>query len=444
MMRRAGIVVAVVMAFAAFTSSSRAQAGSVGLDSGGVSASAVLLLDSAVVQVLRHNDRARASQYMEEAAKARIGPAGAWDDPMLMVGVANLPTSFDFREDGMTMEMLALSQSIPYAGQKGLQAKAAAADAAVAGEDRRQVQLDLITAAKSAYFDLYYRRLTLADLQRQHALLEQVALAARAKLTTGLANQEDVAAAEADVARLETEILAAAQMIDEASYNLNALRGVDSAGPVPALPDPPMPIVPDSVAPWLAAAMSHYPPLRRLEHQAEGYGLTAAAARRMQWPILNLQASYGFRQSMLTESRDMVSVQATLSLPVFAGRQQGQMARAMLAMQRSADADAAQLWREIEATLRTLHRRAVRLAASLSLYNERIIPAAQEAYESAFAGYSVDRTPFITLLSYATAIYRDRIMAQKIANELARTVAEAERYTIDADLLPAVRTTRTR
>ncbi|MEW5702609.1 MAG: TolC family protein [Candidatus Zixiibacteriota bacterium] len=444
MTRPIPMVAVVAVAFAISAASLRAQAGSAAPDSGGTSPSGVLLLDTVVAQALRHNDRALAVRYMEEAAKARIGPAGAWDDPMLMVGVANLPTSFDFREDGMTMEMLGLSQSIPYAGQKGLQAKAAAADAAVAGEDRRQVQLDLITAAKSAYFDLYYRRLTLADLRGQHALLEQVALAARAKLTTGLANQEDVAAAEADVARLGAEILAAEQTIDEASYNLNALRGVDSASPAPALADPPMPIVPDSVAPWLAAAMAHYPPLRRLEHQAEGYGLSAAAARRMQWPMLNLQATYGLRQDTPSERRDVVGVQATLSLPVFAGRQQGQMARAMLAMQRSVDADAAQLWRETEATLRTLHRRAVRLAASLSLYNERIIPAAQEAYESAFAGYSVDRTPFIALLSYATAIYRDRIMAQKIANELARTAAEAERYTTDADLLPAVRATRTR
>ena len=68
-------------------------------------------------------------RYMEKAAEAKAKSAGAWDDPMLMVGVANLPTSFDFKMDPMTMKMLGLSQNIPYAGQKGLQKKAARAEA---------------------------------------------------------------------------------------------------------------------------------------------------------------------------------------------------------------------------------------------------------------------------------------------------------------------------
>ncbi|MCX6833822.1 MAG: TolC family protein, partial [candidate division Zixibacteria bacterium] len=96
-----------------------------------------LRLDQVIQDVIRHNNRVAAAQYMEEAAKAKVGPAGAWDDPMLMLGVANLPTSFDFSMDPMTMKMIGLSQNIPYAGQKGLQAKAAKAEAEAVTEDRQ-------------------------------------------------------------------------------------------------------------------------------------------------------------------------------------------------------------------------------------------------------------------------------------------------------------------
>jgi outer membrane protein TolC len=128
---------------------------------------------------------------------------------------------------------------------------------------------------------------------------------------------------------------------------------------------------------------------------------------------------------------DMVSFQANISLPIFAGRKQGQMARSMGAMQKSALAEMQQLKRNIQADLLALYERAQRLEQSLSLYRDRILPASEDAYRSALAGYTSNRTSFISLLTYAVALYRDRITTNELANELARTVADAERYTTD-------------
>jgi hypothetical protein len=59
------------------------------------------------------------------------------------------------------------------------------------------------------------------------------------------------------------------------------------------------------------------------------------------------------------------------------------------------------------------------------------VPATEDAFQSGLAGYANDRTSFIALLTYAGAIYRDRITANQIANELDRTLAEVESYTTD-------------
>ena len=88
-----------------------------------------LSLSDVIQNVLKNNDQAAAARYMEKAAQKKIGIAGAWDDPMLMLGVVNLPTSFDFKEDMMTMKMIGISQNIPYAGQKSSLGHAARADA---------------------------------------------------------------------------------------------------------------------------------------------------------------------------------------------------------------------------------------------------------------------------------------------------------------------------
>jgi cobalt-zinc-cadmium efflux system outer membrane protein len=373
-----------------------------------------LRLDQVISDVIHHNNRVSAARYMEASAAAKVGPAGAWDDPMLMLGVANLPTSFDFSMDPMTMKMIGLSQNIPYAGQKGLQAKAAKAEAAAATEDRHAMEIDLVMAARYAFSDLFYRTRSLNDLISQHSLLEEVL------------------GAQAELGRSDAQILEAEHMVDEARYNLNILRGLDATSEVPplALPTPAqLPTTPDN---WLAAARQNYPPLQKLLRQSEAYGYSGDAARRMSWPMLGLSANYAFRSSTMMEKRDnMIGFQANISLPIFAGRQQKQMAASMKAMRREADEEFIQKGREIDARLRLLHTSAVHLEQTIDLYRNRIIPAAEDAYRSSLSGYASNRVPYTSVLMFATGIYRDRLALNQVSNQLDRTMAEIESYTVD-------------
>jgi len=391
-----------------------------------------LTMGDVISSVIKNNDRAAASRYMETAARRRVGPAGAWDDPMLMVGVTNLPTSGSFSDDMMTMKMVGVSQTIPYAGQKGLARAAARSEADAALEMTRGVEVDLVTAAKLAYLEFYFRRRILEDLKSQRSLLEDIVGSVEGKLRTSQANQEDLSAAQADLWRLDASILSAEQELDAAQFDLNALMGNAPDFVLRPPAEPQSSPLPATVEPWERAAGTNYPPLRRLANVAEGFARSSGAAARMRWPMLTLSANYGFREDGPMGPRDdMVAFVATMSLPVFAGRKQGDMALSMQAMQQSSDAEARQLWRDVRGKLWTLHARARRLEQSVTLYRERIIPAADDAFRSAFAGYSANRTSFVTLLTYAVAIYRDRVTADLIALDLAQTRSESERYTAD-------------
>lgn len=394
-----------------------------------------LSLEDAIKEVVQHNDRAAAASFMEKAAIEKIGPVGTWDDPMLMIGVQNLPTNFDFKMDPMTMKMIGISQNIPYAGQKGLQSEAAKADALVSHEDTRNTKIDLATAAKYAYFDLYYRQVALDFIEEQHSLQEQVVSAAMAKLRTDQASQADVAAAEADLWRLESDLLSSKQDIESAYNNLSALMGKEPGAQLPVLANPDSIPIPESAEVWYTQAKDSYPPLLKMKRQSQSYALSAAVARRMRWPMLNLSAIYGIRTSTEMEKRDnMVSFQANISIPIFQGRRQSNMAKSMEAMRRGTELEANQMQRDIQADINTLHSKAQRLVQSLRLYQEQIIPADQDAFTSAISGYAANRIPFANLLAYSSAIYRDRITANQISYELARTIADAEKYFTNPDI----------
>jgi outer membrane protein TolC len=388
-----------------------------------------LHIQQVIAEVIANNDRFAAAKYMEQASRDKVGMAGAWDDPMFMVGVVNLPTSFDFKMDPMTMKMLGISQTIPLAGQKGLQRKAAEFDAEASGQDARNVQIDLATTARIAYADLYFSQKITNELAAQYELLDQIVDATRAKVASNQAGQEEYLAAQAELWRMQAQLLMQDHDVDRARWDLNALRGRPVDDPIPPLVAPEIARPPDSADLWLAQARQNYPPLKRLSLQSQSYDFSSQAANRMRWPMLNLQANYGIRASTEMEKRDnMIGFQAGFTLPLFSGRQQKGMALSMRAMQRSTDAEAVQLSREIEARLRALHLTALHLYGNLSLYRDRIVPADKDAFDGALAGYAANRTQFTSLLNYAGAVFRDRVAAAQIAQQFAQTQAEIERY----------------
>lgn len=387
-----------------------------------------LRLGDVIAQVVAQNDRLAAMRAMETAAHHRIGPAGAWDDPMVMLGVQNLPTSWKFDRDMMTMKTIGLSQTIPYAGQKGLAAKAARSEAAVSADETESMHRDLVASAMTAYADLYYRRQAVTQLASQYELLDQVVAATRARLAVSQASQDELLAAQAEQWRLQAQLVMAESDVDESGFRLNALRGQEATTPIGVLETPLYDSLPATAEPWLAEAHESYPPLAKLRHQADAYGYSAQVSRRMSWPMLGLSAEYGFRGSADMPLEDVVSLQATLSLPLFSGRGERKMARSMTAMQQSSEAEAAQLWRDVQADLNALYLHAVHYQDNVKLYEERIVPASEDAFRGALAGYAASRTPLTTVLNYALAISRDRLTLLEQQRSLARTMAEAQKY----------------
>lgn len=399
-----------------------------------------LTFDMVTSQVMAHNNRIASMRLMEKSAIQNIGPSGAWDDPMLMIGVQNLPTSLKFNEDEMTMKMIGLSQNIPYAGERGLNKKAARAKADAAGFDTKESEIELVTTARSIYLTLYYRQQTLKLMQSQHELQQDIVSSTSAKLISNQVNQSELSAVQADLWRLESDILSIKQEIDDAYSRLCGITGLERSTELPMLANPGI-SAPLSIDTWLDAAKVNYPSLRRTKSQAESYSYSAAAARRMRWPMLSLSGSWGFRSGSTTDAMtgdvmvwgDMISVQANISLPIFSGHQQNKMALSMISMSRSFEAEGTQIWRDTEAELRSLFSKSRNLSQSLSLYYERIIPADEDAYNSAYAGFTANRVALSSLISSAINIYRDRLNANQLEYQLSQTLVDAGRYTIDPD-----------
>ncbi len=379
--------------------------------------------------VTANNENLKAARYFQISAQKAVGPAGAWNDPMLMAGVQNLPTSLDFGADMMTMTMIGLSIDLPYSGYKGLQRKAASVDVELARNNIVMTENQLHAAVLTAYAEAYMRQVELKYLREQKNIADKARQSVKADYVTGGAGAADLAAAEAEIGRLDSDILSAEQEHFEAVAELYALAGQTPPNPLPEIQQTefdfklqPLEILLDDA--------QNYPAYAKLKMESEKYGLLARSARRMRWPMASISGYYGIRQGNDMENPiDMIGFQISLSLPVFSGRQQGSTAAANEALRMSSRSQANQLWQETRNRLETLTKRIRRLSEAKDGYENRIIPADSLALSAAMDGFVNRSISFVELTSYLRNIYQDLRTLARFDYEIARAYAELGIYT---------------
>lgn len=411
-----------------------------------VCADSALTITQVVSATISTNGNLISAQQMARADQFKAKSVGAWDDPMFMIGVNNVPTNFDFRMDPMTMTMFGLSQTIPLAGQKGLSSKAAHKSAESARAMAEMTAVELTFSARMAFHEFAYAQQMLREMRKQRSVYSDMAETATNRFRIGLGGQEDVTSAQAAAFRFESQIRKSEQEVTEAANELSALSGLAVDETAAVALDSSVALPPsDSI--WIAQAEASYPELKKLSAQREASEFGAASARRMRWPMLTLSASYGVRRDGPathggTEKRDnMVSFGAGISLPIFAGKRDGNMAHSMQLMGLSATAELTQLQREISSELKTLHAKATRLQQSIAGYEHDVIPASDQAYQGALASYKSGRLTLGELLMFAMPPIDDRIELIQLRLDLATTLDQVLMYTTNpADLLPAANT----
>src|SRR5438067_8368343 len=134
------------------------------------------------------------------AAKSAISPAGALDDPMLMVQLWNAPVDFS-----TVPVMVQINQNIPLGGKRGARTDMARADAAMADAELGQKQHDVETQVASAYFDLFLADRTQEIDDELEAILKVVLRAAGARVGTGKAEQVELLRAQGALVQLHSE-----------------------------------------------------------------------------------------------------------------------------------------------------------------------------------------------------------------------------------------------
>ncbi|MEP7383228.1 MAG: TolC family protein [Gemmatimonadota bacterium] len=412
-------------------------------------------LDSLVSRALAVNPAIHAAEARAVAAARRVAPAGARPDPMLMLGIQNLPVAKPGFSDFMTMKMIGISQTFPFPGKLAFQTRVAESEVAGARAAIESARLDVTATVEKAYYELSFADRALEIVLRNQTVLLNLVSVAQVRYTSGTGSQADVLRARTEIATLGQGASTLVEQRRSTLAQLNAALDRQSDAPITSTAMPARTVraaVADSSSqvrfassvlgsraadsPLLtvdalqALAAKNSPVVH--EHLAD-IAIKRdriALAEKAHLPDVSVSLSYGQRQGFT----DMLNATVSLPLPVQRQRRQGAEVAAAVADLTTAEAQHHIMLNALDADIAKQVSDIERARTALALFKQAILPQAQATLGSTTASYQVGRLDFTAVMDAQASVFDAEIAYFRSLTDFAKGVAELER-TVGAGVL---------
>jgi len=418
-------------------------------------------LDALVARADSANPSLQAARDRVTAAAARVGPAAAWADPMLMAGIVNLPLGSESAGiaggqgsvapsvpgDPMTMKMIGVSQTIPYPGKLSLRRQAAEREVDAAKASLDASRLAVARDVRTSFFELAYIDRALTIIERNRSVLSDLIQVTEAHYASGTGGQQDVLKARVEAARLGESASALLEERRATSAELNATLNRDDTTSIPtaviperivqaAIPSDPNRIrfaaqtlgarTMDSPIPPLAElqdlAIRQNPTLKENDANTAAQAARVDLARKGSRPDFDLSLQYGQRN----QRPAMITALVSIPLPIHKrSRQDEELAEAraeLAAMQ----ADRRAKINSVRAQVARLVSELERGRTQLAIYAKAILPQGSAAATAALASYQSGKTDLLTVLDNQNTVFSYEMEYYRSLSDFAKNLAELE------------------
>ncbi|MFH1490026.1 MAG: TolC family protein [Pseudomonadota bacterium] len=386
-----------------------------------------LNLDQLIDEALQNNPEITALRKKWDVFKEKAPQASALDDPMIGIGIVNLPTNFSLDDEDMTMKELSLSQKFPFPGKRRLMREMAENEVEAASKEFEEKVNWIIKEVKVAYFDLSHIYRVEDVTRRNKEILEGIAGIAETRYALGVGIQQDLLKARLEILRMVDELIMLEQKRAALEAKLISLLNRSPRTPMGKPEDIIFRKLPVTTEKLQETALTSNPTLSGLKEMIEAKENAHRLAELEHYPDFNFRVAYGQRDDAFDRTRrDLLTAMIEINLPIF---RQSKQARKVA----ETDADiqgvkARYLTAENEilfkvANVTSMIRRTER---QLELYRTGIIPQASLQVSSALNAYRVNKADFMTLLDGQMTLYRYELEYHEALTEYEKNLADLE------------------
>jgi len=384
-------------------------------------------VDQLVDEALQNNPEILAAKKKWEVYKEKIPQARALEDPMFGFGIINLPTSFSFHQEDMTMKEFSISQKFPFYGKRRLMGEMAGKEAEAVFNEIQEKANRIIRDVKNTYYDLSHVYRTTEVTQRNKEIMEGFAKIAESKYSVGGGLQQDVLKAHVEVSKMVDDLIMLSQRKRALEAKLNALLNRPPETPVGEPEEVIFKKLPIEIEAFQKTAQEVNPTLKGMKKMIEAKEKAYALAKREYYPDLKLLFAYGQRDALNgVKQDDMLTGMMEINIPIYFKWKQDRKVAETKADILATEAEYRAMKNEIFFMIADMGSMTQRVERQIDLYKTGIIPQASLQVNSALSAYRVNKVDFLTLLDSQVTLYKYELEYHQGLTEYEKSVANLE------------------
>lgn len=325
--------------------------------------------------------------------------AEALPDPVLKLGLANLPTdTFKLGQEPMTQTVIGVRQMFPRGQTRALSSARIGESVARNEAEAENRELEVLLAVREEYTRIYLHQERRKILEQSLVVLSDLEEITRDYYANGRAHQQDVVQAQLELTKVEERLARIRQQEEEARARLaerisaDAYRDLEGDWPQINQPLPVQQII---------TQLAEHPRIRAWQHEIASSKTAEEIARQAYKPGFAIDLAYGGRSGQNpngTDRSDFLSVFVSMDIPLFTGNRQDRVLASSIADTSAKQYARDDVYRSMKARIEEHAATLVREQERLELYREHLLPQASFNAEAAFEAYQDAVSDFTTLM----------------------------------------------
>ena len=387
-------------------------------------------LQDLTTEAIKVSPKVKMLQSKFNAAKSNIEIGTNLPDPVLTLGLVNLPTNtFSFTQEPMTGKIIGISQAIPFPGALSSAADVKSVDTSIVKQEIFDLRNEICKDVSDLYYSLQYIREDIRLSEESIELLNQISNVAKRKFEVGNASLQNIIQVEVQITRVKDKIetLRGKEKSVTAKLNAMLLRSENA------------PIITEEISPidsynlnsdtLLKIAELNRPLLQKIKFGELKARLMKKQAEYSFYPNFKVGVQYSQRDySSKTglDFTDFFSVVVGVTLPINYGGKKSEKVNSAIYLQSLYDNKYKSVLQDLQSSFGGINGKISELEKRETLFTKSLLPQAEQSYKASIADYQVGKIDFVNVIKAENDILNIKTKLAKIRVDYSKSISQLE------------------
>ena len=385
-------------------------------------------LDSLINKAILVSPKLKMLRAKRNVAENQIPQVSNLPNPMLMLGLMNMPTnSFSFEQEPMTQKVIGLQQTIPFPGKLSAMEDAAAVDTLIIDKEIQDAENEIRKNVSEKYYSLSFFKKSIAYAEESKNLLEKISEVVSTKYSVSTASQQNLIKVQLEITNISDKIEDLKSMEGSALSGLNALLLQDADTPVYTETFDSIKTINVNVKQLDSLARANRPFLQGIQLAQQKGRLKQRVAEKDYLPNFTLGVQYGQRGTLEKtgmDQADFLSFSVGISLPINYGGKISSKVQEATSIQELYSEQYYNAIQNLDGMFGTAVTDLNSIKDRINLFETGLLPQAHQNLSSALSSYQVNKVDFINVIDAQNQLYRIETNLYKLKTDYLKKIAE--------------------